>query len=82
MKPPKIVLEYGEKILAVVPEACAGPGWVNTPLWVYIGNMNARTFRFECFQPEEQSAVQKTLFSIGAEVNHQLIQSIEVRKPT
>jgi hypothetical protein len=80
LKKQKIVLEYGEKIVAVVPEYCEGPGWVNTVLWVYIANIGARTFRFECYQPEEQNDVQRTLFSIGAQVNKQLVASVEVKQ--
>lgn len=76
----KIFLEDGEKILAVVPEYCAGPGWTNKVLWVYIGDMSARKFRFDCYQPEEQNEVQRTLFAIGAQVNEQLLDSFDIKQ--
>lgn len=72
-----IVLGPEEKVLAVVPEFCAGPGWANTPVWVYIGNFSDKTFRQECLQPEEQSEEIGTLFSIGVATNAALIRAIK-----
>lgn len=64
-KPKSIKLGPYERIVAVVPERCSGPGWSNSPTWVYIANNDGR-FRSECIQPEERSLSLSALFDIGA----------------
>lgn len=68
-----IKLEYGERIIAVVPEYCAGPGWSNTPMWVYIVNHQSKQFRQECIQPDEQTSEMKALFEVGEVTSRSLI---------
>lgn len=79
LKSKTIELQYGERILAVVPERCAGPGWVNSPIWVYIGN-NDRTFREECIQPNERNAELNALFDVGCVINRSLIAALSIRQ--
>ena len=63
-KPKTIKLAVGERIVAVIPEWCAGPGWSNAPTWVYIATNDGR-LRQECIQPEERTPELHTLFAAG-----------------
>ena len=81
MKPQKpIQLSRTERVLAVVPEYCAGPGWANSPLWVHIADHATGTLRSECIQPEDQTPEQLTLFRIGAVVHAALVDSIGTKR--
>lgn len=73
-------LSRTERIVAVVPEYCNGPGWANSPLWVYIANHADNTMRSEAIQPEEQTVEQRTLFRIGADVHAALMSSVATKK--
>lgn len=75
---PQVQLGRGESIVAVVPQYAAGPGWSNSPLFVYIDNQGK--LRTECIQPLHQSLEQRILFAAGAQISRQLIESIEVRR--
>lgn len=80
MRPKKIKLEPGEYIIAVVPEKAAGPGWANSPTWVYIaGNGKLRK---ECIQPNERTDALHALFNIGLAVCEALSEAVptELRK--
>ena len=59
-----IELQRDERIVAVVPEVCFGPGWATPLVHVYIVDSNWR-LRIEAFQPEEQSSELRLLFSPG-----------------
>ena len=81
MKPQKpITLSRTERVLAVVPEYCAGPGWANSPLWVHIVDHATGTLRSECIQPEDQTPEQMTLFRIGAVAHAALVDSIAIKR--
>lgn len=83
MKPQRpIQLSRTERVLAVVPEYCAGPGWANSPLWVHIADHATGMLRSECIQPEDQTPEQLTLFRIGADVHAALVNSIGVKRRT
>lgn len=75
---PQIRLQRGERIIAVVPEYAAGPGWSNMPLWVYIDSQGK--LHTECIQPDQQTHEQRYLFSVGATITRQLIASVETQK--
>jgi hypothetical protein len=77
-KPKKIKLERGERIIAVVPELAAGPGWSNAPTWVYI-KRNDGTLREECIQPEERTPELHALFSPGCAMCGALLFAVPVR---
>jgi hypothetical protein len=80
MKRPKTIkLGYGERIIAVVPERCAGPGWSNAPIWVYI-RTNAGDLREECIQPDERTSDMHVLFGPGAAMAEELLRAVPVRK--
>jgi hypothetical protein len=79
MKPTTIKLARGERIIAVVPERCNGPGWSNSPAWVYIATNDGR-LREECIQPEERTPELHTLFSIGETVCNALKAAVPVKK--
>lgn len=73
-----ITVERYERIIAVVPEVCRGPGWVNQPVWVYIQRAD-KTLRTECIQPDEQTAEMRVLFSLGAMMQSHLLGALNVR---
>lgn len=58
-----ITLSRNERVVAVVPEIINGAGFRNSPLWVYIVDHIAGTYREECLQPEDQNARMRVLFS-------------------
>jgi hypothetical protein len=74
-----IYLQKNERIVAVVPERVRGPGWSNTPTWVYIMDNNGG-FRVECIQAEGMSQELMTLFAAGAVMCESLRQSIHVEQ--
>lgn len=79
MKPKTIKLNYGERVIAVVPERCAGSGWVNAPAWVYIATNDGR-LREECIQPEERTPMLHTLFAAGDKMCAALSAAVPVTK--
>lgn len=58
-----IKLKRNERVVAVVPEIINGAGFRNTPLWIYIVDNIAGTYREECLHPEEQTDRMRVLFS-------------------
>lgn len=79
MNKEKIIrLSPGERIIAVVPESCAGPGWSNAPTWVYIATNDGK-LREECIQPGERSIQLNVLFSVGLNVCSALINSVSTK---
>lgn len=79
MKPKKIDLAYDERIIAVVPERCFGPGWNNSPAWVYITDSSSR-LRTECIQPQERTPEMNTLFAAGEAMCNALIGAVPARR--
>ena len=79
MKPKKIKLARGERVIAVIPEACFGPGWANCPTFVYI-ERNDKKLRTECIQPDERAADLDTLLKTGAAMEQALIAAVPVVK--
>ena len=77
MKPKVIQLQSNERIVAVVPQACSGPGWANSPVWVYIATSDGK-LREECIQPAEQTKEMHTLYGIGNAVCATLIKAVPV----
>lgn len=75
MKPKKIKLALGESIVAVVPEKCHGPGWSNTPVWVYIQTNDGR-LREECIQPGERTLEMYALFNVGEAMCRALLDAV------
>ncbi len=75
----RLILRERETILAAVPETCAGPGWQNTVVWVYIRRMDG-LIRSECLQPLEQSDEMLTLFDAGEAMCDALKAAIPVRR--
>ncbi len=79
MKPKTITLNYGERIVGVVPEHVNGPGWANQPVWVYIGTNDGR-LREECIQPDERTAAMHSLFKAGEAMCVSLLHAVPVKK--
>lgn len=71
MKP--IALAPTERVIAVVPEYAGGPGWANSPLWVYIAGDQDKALRTVCIQPEKQTPEMHALFAPGAAMHRALV---------
>jgi hypothetical protein len=81
MKKPKVIfLNDSEQIIAVVPSSAYGPGWANTPTWVYIMDYVHNKFREECIQPEERTDALNTLCSAGMAICNDLKDAIPVKR--
>lgn len=78
-KPKQIKLHVGERIVAVVPERVSGPGWGNSPVWVYIATNDGR-LREECIQPGERTPQLHTLFSTGEAMCMALMAAVPQRR--
>jgi len=79
MKPKTIKLSEGERVVAVVPERCAGPGWSNAPTWVYIATNDGR-MREECIQPNERTPELHALFHAGEAMSLALKGAVPLRR--
>lgn len=49
----KIKLSQFEDIVAVVPEVCSGPGWINHVVWIHIVDSATGKYRLDCLQPDQ-----------------------------
>jgi len=74
-----IKMSRHERIVAVVPERCSGPGWVNSPTWVYIMSPGG-AIRTECIQPSERTPELMALYEIGDVVCQALIDAVPVAR--
>ena len=74
-----IELQRDERIVAVVPEYCFGPGWANPLVWVYIVDSIQR-LRIEAIQPEDQTPKMRTLFGVGAAACGALVGAVPTRQ--
>ena len=79
MKPKTIKLHPGERVIAVVPERCGGPGWANAPTWVYVIANDGRC-RLECIQPEERTPQLHALYRAGEAMCAALLASVPQRR--
>lgn len=75
MNPKQIELADGERIIAVVPETCSGPGWINSVVWVHIAD-KAGKLRTEAIQPNEQTPQLRTLFKVGEAMCWTLLHAV------
>lgn len=71
-----IKLGRSERIIAVVPEYAAGPGWANQCAWVYIEHTPTKLLRTVCLQPDEQPPELMTLFRAGAAMHVALVGAV------
>ena len=79
MRPKTIHLADGERILAVVPEYCSGPGWTNQLVVVYISTGEGE-IRQEYIQPEEMTPTMYALFGSGAAIHAALLRAVPTEK--
>lgn len=73
-----ITLQPGERVVAVVPEFCGGPGWANAVAWVHIASATGQ-LRTECIQPDERTPELDALFAIGAQIAKDLSRAVPVQ---
>lgn len=71
--------EY-ERIVAVVPQRAAGPGWANSPTWVHIVDYSSGKHREECIQPDERSPALQHLYAAGEAMQSALLASVSTKK--
>lgn len=64
-----------DRVVAAVAQPANGPGWSNTPLWVFIQN-GVGEIRRECLQPEEQPTGIRDLYPIAALVHAQMLRAM------
>ena len=76
MSKKQIRLAEHEYIVAAVPEMCAGPGWANAIVWVYIHNRATGTFRCEDIQPDERTPELRVLWGVAERVHAGLMAAI------
>lgn len=74
-----IVLNKHEKVLAVVPEYCAGPGWSNRLVHVHILDYSNNTYRVVYLTPDETTPAMRTLFEIGATISGALLRAVPIK---
>ena len=79
MKPKIIKLFQHEKVIAVVPEYCSGPGWANAIAWVHIIDYSTGKHRCEDIQPDERTIELNALFAPGAAMNATLMAVIKTK---
>ena len=79
MNPKAVKLHPGERVIAVVPEHCSGPGWANAPTWVYVATNDGR-LRFESIQPEERTPQLHALYHAGEAMCAALLGSVPQRR--
>lgn len=70
-------LEPTDRIEAVFAEPANGPGWSNTPLWVFIQDQNGK-IRRECLQPDEQGDHIRLLYTTAAALHDTLKREVEI----
>lgn len=75
-----INLNKNERVIAVVPETCSGPGWVNQVVWVYILDDGDKTIRIDAIQPDECTRELSLLAAIGELVHKGLIAAVPVKR--
>ena len=68
-------LQEGDRVLCAYAERVNGPGWGNSPLWVFVEN-RIGTIRCECLQPMEQSLTVLTLYGIAEAVHKALMDGV------
>jgi hypothetical protein len=78
MKP--ITLAEHETIIAAVPNYAGGPGWSNTPIWVWVYDWQAHTARQECIQPEDQTSEMHALFPVAAAAHEAMLKTVPTKK--
>ena len=57
-------------------EACRGPGWSNTPIWVLLRDPATGALRVECLQPEEQTEIMLALQPLSAVLSEQMTAAV------
>lgn len=72
----RITLARHERIIAIVPEYCSGPGWANSLFNVHIVDWATHTHRMEYLQTDEVPRGMLVLFGVGAKVHDAMMGAI------
>jgi hypothetical protein len=81
----KLTLSDNERIVAVVPELCSGPGWANKLTTVYIKKdprmcEGRDEFRTVYIQFDELSSDMRAIWHIGEMVSRQMVDIVRAIK--
>lgn len=80
MKPLK--LSRTESVLGVIAQFASGPGWINEPTFVIIGDAATGGYRHACIQPEDRSPRLTDIWRIAATAQDELMRCITTTKET
>jgi hypothetical protein len=72
-----IKLQQHEYIVACVPRYCAGPGWANSLLDVYIVDGATGKMREESLQPEQRTPAMHTLFATCEAAHNAMLAEVQ-----
>lgn len=72
----RITLAKHERIIAIVPEYCSGPGWSNAIVNAHIVDYATNTHRVEHLQTDEVPRDMQVLFGVGAKVHDAMLVAI------
>lgn len=75
----QVKLSRHERIIAVVPEYCAGPGWSNKLLNIYIANSDGG-LRVVHLQPQEQTEAQHLIFRAAEAMHQAMLSTVAVKE--
>lgn len=74
-----IKLSRHERVIAVVPEFCEGPGWSNRLVNVHIVDYATNNYRVVYLQHEEQSSEMQKMFAIIENVHRLAISCVTTK---
>jgi hypothetical protein len=74
----KIPLTRLERVVAVVPETCSGPGWLNQLIWVFIEDTGSGKTRRHAIQYEDCTDDMRTLFKVCEAAHSALIADVQL----
>ena len=72
-----ISLDRLERIVAVVPETCSGPGWKNQLIWVHIVSFDNK-YRCESIQFDSMTSEMCSLFKVCEAAHDSMKNAVKV----
>lgn len=72
-----------DHVVCAYAEPCAGPGWVNAPIWVIVQDGDKK-LRKECIQPDQQTPEMRALYGVSTASHEAMTEAVrrEIEKPT
>ena len=69
-------LKSRERIITAYAETACGSGWVNSPIWVIIGQPDGK-YRLECIQPEQRTLEMTALYSASNVIHRCMVAAVQ-----